>query len=75
MSKGLEALKILYPPKTNEPYYSRNERRYACSIIEKELKTLEIIIPIIDLEYVIDKWLALGLITQEEYDLLKEVLL
>jgi len=49
-------------------------------IIEKELKALEIIKPLVDLTKGTNYcWLWLGLngvqITQEEYDLLKEVLL
>lgn len=121
MSKGLDALKILYPLKTNEPYYTRNERRYACSIIEKELKEGQLAIDIVnrlydiiggenDIDIILDKvekqkkaleiikpyldkiigmnvydkdfyecFLQIRnkrvLISKEEYDLLKEVLL
>ena len=79
MSKGLEALKILYPNKTNEPYYTRNERRYACSIIEKELKALEIIKnKRVDIAIFFEPNSSARHripLTQEEYNLLKEVLL
>ena len=50
------------------------EEEESLNIVEKELKALEIILPIIDLEYLIDKWLKLEIITKEKYDLLKEVL-
>ena len=32
---------MLYPNKSYEQYYTRNERRYACRVIAKELETLE----------------------------------
>ena len=87
MSKGLKALEILYPNKTNEPYYTRSERRNACRIIEKELKALEIIKKELCLSvksglgedgsierYLLFANLMMKKIDQEEFDLLKEVL-
>ena len=38
-----EALEILYPQKSYLPYHSRHEKRYACMVIEKDLKLLELI--------------------------------
>lgn len=37
----LEALERLRPKTTYLPYYTRNEKRYYCNIIEKALKELE----------------------------------
>lgn len=81
---SLEALKILYPNKTYLPYYTRSEKRNACKVIERELKALEIIKnKIVDLEYLkccenYDQYKTLcsywNEITEQEYDLLKEVL-
>ena len=36
-----EAIEVLYPKTTYEPYYTRNYKRYACKVVEKELETLE----------------------------------
>lgn len=36
-----EALKILYPQKSYQPYYSKSERRHACKVIEEELEVLD----------------------------------
>lgn len=71
MSKGLDALNEM--------------RKYGavmipnCEIIEKELKALELIKPLVELTKGKSHcWLWIGLngmnITQEQYDLLKEVL-
>ena len=37
----LQALERLRPKTTYEPYYTRNERRYCCDIIETALKDYE----------------------------------
>ena len=79
--KGLEALKKLYPNKTYEPYYTKNERRYACMIIEQELKALEIIKRELMLNVKEDNGLYRlityqsdnHLLRKDQYDLLKEI--
>ena len=64
MSKGLRALERLKPLiEVNIKHWKQD-----VGYIEKELKALEIIKKYIDIEYWTD-------LTQEEYDLLKEVLL
>lgn len=76
MSKGLKALEML----ENDECILMSQFNECYKAIEKELKALEIIKPLVDLtkeqKYC---WLWLGLngrqITQEQYDLLKEVLL
>lgn len=86
MSKELEALEKLYPKTTYMPYYTRSERRLFCKIVEKSLKALEIIKEKeIDIAYIkccdsrehynVMCELEKEKLTQEEYDLLKEVLL
>ena len=80
---SLEALDILYPLKTNEPYYTRSERRNACRIIEKELKALKIIkkLGLVECEFImcVDyetyKESRNNPISKQEYDLVKGVLL
>lgn len=75
MSKGLKALKRI------EDFLKVNTKHWKqdISYIEKELKALEIIKPLVNLSKGQQHcWLWLGLngmqITEEEYDLLKEVL-
>ena len=70
MNKGLENLNDLII----ENLICSEKSQERVRIIEKELKALEILLPIIDLEYLAGKWFILGIITQEQYDLLKEVL-
>ena len=71
MSKGLEALKRSFDSWNYLKDYE---------IIEEELKALEIIKPLVELTKGISHcWLWIGLngmnTTQEQYDLLKEILL
>lgn len=81
--KALEALEKLYPKTTYMPYYTRSEKRAFCRIIEKELKALKFIKDTCKLKVYKNKlgqcFLegtdVLYAISQEEYDLLKEVLL
>ena len=75
MSKGLEALKHLYAKlscKSSIEDIDENLQEY--DIIEKELKALEIIKDFISLEPHCIYGKAKRNLTQEEYDLLKEVL-
>ena len=83
MSKGLEALEKLYPKTTYMPYYTRNERRAFCKIIEKELKVLEILKKELMIEVKEDNGLYRlvtyqsdnHLLRKDQYDILKEAML
>ena len=82
----LEALERLRPKTTYEPYYTRSEKRHYCDIIETALKALEIIKEkMVNINTLIHHCLCLAdynkfqaqrkyELTQEEFDLLKEVL-
>ena len=88
IDKELEALKKLYPSKHNFPYYTKQERRWACRIVEftlkKQARALEIIknkkvnVRCIMSGWVLGKYNSYKAhikLTEEEYELLKEVLL
>ena len=72
MSKGLEALETI-----KKGYCHKcNACCKTCSIttLEQELKALEAISQLFDIKYFIEEWHKRGVLPQEEYELLKEVL-
>jgi len=87
MIKGLEALQELRKLSNNQHWIGQRFATSHLDIIEKELKTLEIIkerplLALVDYNYTYEEWLALleedeinPFKSQQEYDLLKEVLI
>ena len=73
--KGLEALKEIENTLKAYNYFACKNKKDSFNTIEKELKALDIISQLFDFKYFIEEWYKRGVLPQEEYDLLKEVLL
>ena len=74
---SLEKLKVLLYGETKDEFGRINfsQRLKIAKELEKEFKALEIIRNVGAIAFILDKWLIQQVITKEEYDLLKEVLL